>query len=605
MRNSDTVLYSLSEKAKNNEYVFERLYRNLYNVDFYLKALGKTYANTGAGTKGSDGNSIDGFSLEEINNLIELLKEERYQPTPLKRVYINKKNNTKKKRPLGIPSYRDKVVQEIVRMMLESIYEPSFSKYSHGFRPMKSCHTALKQIRDTFKGVNWFIEGDIKGCFDNIDHNILINILKKRINDEKLIRLIYKFLRCGYIEDWKYKNTYSGTPQGGIISPILANVYLNELDMFMESLRKEFDTGDNKKDRKINPKWGSVTYKINKVNNVLKADFSKEKLSELKQLRVDRSKLPYWEPMSKNYKRLQYVRYADDFIIGVIGSKEDAEYIKSRVSEFIKKQLNMELSEDKTLITHSLDRAKFLGYEITKIDSDAMTKDKNGVLKTPFNGMIDLYIPKNTIREWLAKNKIVKDIDSREWRMNHRTRLLGLSDLEIIQIHNSEIRGLYNYYKMAKNVHTHISTLIYALEYSCLGTLANKHKTSKGKIKERYRRGQGWGVEYETSHGKKFMYFFNEPVTRVKSPFFISNLDNTYNLMKIAGARTQLEDRLRANMCELCGYDKSDREYEVHHVKKVKDLKGKEPWEKLMIARKRKTLILCKYCHSNIHKGKR
>lgn len=602
MRNSDTVLCILSEKAKEKEYTFERLYRNLYNPDFYLKAIGKTYSNAGAGTEGSDGTSIDGTSMKDIETIISLMKNEKYQPVPLERIYVDKKGSNKK-RPLGIPAYKDKLVQEVLRLILETIYEPVFSKYSHGFRKDKSCHTALKQIKDTFTGINWFIEGDIKGCFDNIDHSILVNIIRKKIHDEKLIRLIYKFLKCGYIEDWKFHKTYSGTPQGGIISPLLANIYLNELDMFIEKLKEEFDIGHRSKNRKVNKEWARITHQMNKLKKEIENNPSEENKKKLKELRLERANQTYWEPMSSEFKRIQYVRYADDFIIGVIGSKEDSIYIKNRISEFIKERLNMELSDEKTLITNSKNRAKFLGYEITKSSSKSLSKDKNGVLKKNHSGVINLYMPKNTIRNWLAKNKIVKDIDSKEWRMNHRPSLLILTDLEIIEIYNSEIRGLYNYYKMSNNVHTHISTLIYAMEYSCLGTLANKYKASRGKIRNKYRNEKGWGVSYETKEGSKFRFFYNDPITKITNPFPQDKVDDQFNLMTIKGTRTQLEDRLKANKCELCNYDKNDRRYEVHHVNKMKNFKGKESWEIEMIARKRKTLIVCDKCHREIHQG--
>lgn len=213
----------LKTNSMKEDYVFNRIYRNLYNTDFYLTAYSNIYANKGNMTEGSDGLTIDGMSINRFNKLIEKLEDESYQPTPVRRTYIKKKNGGK--RPLGIPSADDKIVQEIIRMLLEAMYEPTFSNNSHGFRPNKSCHTALVQVRNTFTGVKWFVEGDIKSFFDEIDHHILINILRKRIKDEKFIRLIWKFLKAGYMDAGRYYSTYSGTPQGGIISPLLANIY--------------------------------------------------------------------------------------------------------------------------------------------------------------------------------------------------------------------------------------------------------------------------------------------------------------------------------------------------------------------------------------------
>ena len=243
MRSPQNVLESLKSKACNKEYSFQRLYRNLYNPELYYLAYQNIYAKEGNMTEGSDSKTIDGMSAKRIDRLIASLKDHSYHPNPARRTYIQKKNNPQKKRPLGIPSFDDKLLQEVVRMILESIYEGSFSRHSHGFRPSHSCHTALMEVKHKFIGTKWFIEGDIKGCFDNVDHAVLINLLRRRIKDEYFISLIWKFLKAGYMEDWVYHNTYSGTPQGSIISPILANIYLHELDCYMEQLSENFHCG--------------------------------------------------------------------------------------------------------------------------------------------------------------------------------------------------------------------------------------------------------------------------------------------------------------------------------------------------------------------------
>ena len=199
MRNPEKVLNSLSDHSNNSEYKYERLYRILFNRDMYLAAYQKIYANEGNMTKGSDGKNIDGMSLERIDSLIELLKNEKYQPNPSRRVYIRKKDG-KRLRPLGIPAFNDKLVQEVIKMILEAVYEKSFDASSHGFRPKRSCHTALLQIQAKFTGVKWFIEGDIKGFFDNIDHDVMISLLRKRIKDERFLRLIRKFMNAGYLD---------------------------------------------------------------------------------------------------------------------------------------------------------------------------------------------------------------------------------------------------------------------------------------------------------------------------------------------------------------------------------------------------------------------
>ena len=253
MRNIIAVLNSLNSKAGNEVKHYERLYRYLYNEEFYLLAYQNIYASEGNMTAGADGKTIDGMGMDRIRKLIEKVKDHSYQPNPARRTYIEKKNG--KKRPLGIPSFDDKLVQEVVRLILESIYEPTFSNLSHGFRPNRSCHTALQQIQGTFTGVKWFIEGDICGFFDNIDHTVLINILRRRIHDEYFIALLWKFLKAGYMEDWTFHNTYSGTPQGSIISPIMSNVYLNGLDRYMEIYMKEFECGKKRQKSEEYARW--------------------------------------------------------------------------------------------------------------------------------------------------------------------------------------------------------------------------------------------------------------------------------------------------------------------------------------------------------------
>lgn len=214
MRNPIHVLKSLEEKASVRNYKYERLYRNLYNPEFYLLAYANIAKSQGSMTQGADGQTLDNMSLPRINRIIESIRNRTYQPKPAKRKYIPKKNG--KMRPLGITSTDDKLVQEVVRMILEAIYEPTFSDNSHGFRPKRSCHTALLQAKRMFTGVTWVVEGDIHACFDNFDHHVLVELLRKMIADEAFISLIWKFLKAGYMEQWEYNCTYSGVPQGGL-----------------------------------------------------------------------------------------------------------------------------------------------------------------------------------------------------------------------------------------------------------------------------------------------------------------------------------------------------------------------------------------------------
>lgn len=345
MRSPNRVLESLRSKACISNYSYERLYRNLYNPEFYLQAYQNIYATAGNMTKGTDGLTIDGMSTKRIEKLIASLKDYSYQPNPARRTYIPKNSDPKKKRPLGIPSFDDKLLQEVIRMILESIYEGTFSPRSHGFRPKRSCHTALLEIKNRFTGVKWFVEGDIKSCFDNIDHHILVSLLRRRIKDEHFLGLIWKFLKAGYMENWVYHNTLSGTPQGSGISPILANIYLNELDKFMEQYAEKFNAGKKRmRSHAYNRYRGRLDYLRGRkysqdVWETLTDEQKEQAQREIRETRAKMMSVDSADPMDESYRRVVYIRYADDFLIGVIGSKQDAETIKTEVGIFLKNNL--------------------------------------------------------------------------------------------------------------------------------------------------------------------------------------------------------------------------------------------------------------------------
>lgn len=605
MRSPNTVLDSLAKQSKREDYKFERIYRNLYNTEFFLMAYSKIYAKEGNMTQGVDGQTIDGMSLERIERLIDSLKNFSYQPKPSKRVYIPKKNGGK--RPLGIPSFEDKLVQEVVRMLLEAIYERTFSENSHGFRPKRSCHTALSQIKDRFNGAKWFIEGDIKGFFDNINHRKLIDILRRRISDEKFIDLIWKFLKAGYLEAWEYHKTFSGTPQGGIISPILSNIYLNEFDKFMLDYKNGFDKGKGRKRLKEYRTREARLYRANsryKDNwNSMDEEEKEQALQHLDELKNHMMELPYKDPMDKGYKRIQYTRYADDFIIGVIGSKEECQQIKNDISVFLEEELKIELSQEKTLITHSSKRARFLGYDI-KIshDNNTMKYTASGHKQRTRTMSCELLLPHEVWRNKLIEYKAVKiDPKTNEWKSTHRPHLLQNDDLEILTIYNAEIRGLYNYYKLANDVYK-LDGFYHIMQYSMYKTFANKYKCSVKKIINKFSINGHFAVKYETAKGNKVSYFYKDGFKKQQIPSTLYDIDLFSRTRDIIYSRTSLIDRLLANQCEWCL--KTDVVLEIHHIKKLKDLKGKKQWEKRMIERNRKTMALCEKCHVDLHNGR-
>lgn len=597
------MLSSLQNHSSDRSYTFERLYRNLYNRELFLLAYENIYASQGNMTKGTDGKTIDAMSLNRIDGIIASLKDESYQPQPSRRTYIPKKNG--KMRPLGIPSFDDKLLQECVRLLLEAVYEGSFAKNSHGFRPNHSCHTALSQVQVCFTGVKWFVEGDIKGFFDNINHEVMIGILAERIKDEKFLRLIRKFLKAGYLEGWHYRNTYSGTPQGGIISPILANIYLDKLDRYMEELKKRFDKGTERavypETYELEKKRGVIAKKLRNTNSEEERRLLTEKIHE-----IDREKLtmPYSDPFDTSFKRLQYVRYADDFLIGVIGSKEDAIAIKEKVKAFVAETLKLELSDEKTLITHSEKSARFLGYDIYVRRSAATKRNKTGRLCRHLNGTVCLEMPNELMRKKLIEygamtiEKTVHDKDN--WKAKARYYLKDNDDLEILDQYNSEIRGFRNYYRIANNA-AHASSFGYIMQYSMFKTFATKYRTTMRRMITKLRIGKNFGVHFiDKKEKSKTRLFYNEGFARkpLQKNAVVDVIPNTV----MYSSKTSLMARLSAGQCELCG--KTDCEIEIHHVRKLKDLKGKSYWERFMIARNRKTLALCIDCHEQLHNGK-
>jgi group II intron reverse transcriptase/maturase len=584
MRTANTILSVLQERGKNRQGL-ERIYRLLYNRELYIAAYSKLYPNPGNLTPGTTSETIDGMSLEKIDKLIAEVSQERFRWTPVRRHYIPKGNG--KTRPLGIPTWKDKLLQEVIRMLLEAYYEPQFSKYSHGFRPARGCHTALVEINRTWKGTIWFIEGDIKGCFDNIDHTMLINILERQIKDGRFLRLIKELLEAGYLEEWKYHHTYSGTPQGGVVSPLLANIYLNELDQWVES---ELIPGVNKgKRRKENPDYQRVRHQLHNIKY-------RGQQGSIKELLKQRRTLPSQDTDDPDYRRLLYCRYADDTLFGFIGPKQEAEEIKRRITDWIRTNLRLELSQEKTLITHGkTEKASFLGYHIGVLYRDYQLdsrKSRNS------NGRITLRIPQAVIRK--QQNKFMekrKPATMRGWIVD--------SDYDIVVRYQQIYRGLVNFYQLADNL-CHLDALKWTMSGSLLRTLAAKHKTSVQKLADQLRATHEGIACYEVRierEGKKPLIarFGGIPLRVNKQVEIVDEVRVTPR------GRTEIVQRLLAETCEVCG---TSENIEVHHVRKLSDLKKRykgrnmPTWVLWMAKRNRKTLMVCRTCHMAIHAGK-
>ena len=599
MRNPTEVLKHLEQHARSEDYKYERLYRNLYNPDFYLLAYKNIATSQGSMTAGTDGMTLDDMSMARIDRIIAALKDHSYQPTPTRRTYIAKKNNPAKKRPLGIPSTDDRLVQEIIRMTLEAIYEPTFSRYSHGFRPRRSCHTALLQIQTCFSGAKWIVEGDIKACFDSFDHHVLIDLLRKRIADEYFISLMWKFLRAGYMEQWTYHDTYTGAPQGSGMSPILANIYLTELDRFMEEYKQNFDRAPQRA-RKPSREYNRVNWRYKTCKEKLAQEHSEENIRAFRAAQKTQLATLYYPAIDPSFMKIQYNRYADDFIIGVIGSKDDAERVKADLKEFLESRIKLTLSEEKTKVTHSGELVRYLGYDLTVARDYAAKRDEKGVLRRFWYGAVKLYVPRE---KWIGKLqeykafKIVKDADGTErWKPLHRGFLMHRPEIDIISKYNSEIRGIYNFYRLAHNVSV-LNKFAHIMERSMLKTFAAKGNTTINKIRKKHERDGIFGVDYTNKAGRQRCEFHHDGFARKEeaAPAFVDILPQHRKYVK----PNSFASRLKAGVCELCGNQTKD--IRIHMVRTLKELTGKTEAELLMMKRRRKSLALCPLCHEKEH----
>lgn len=588
-------------------------YRLMYNKELWIKAYAKLYPNAGNLTKGTTEETIDGFSLQKIDEIIEQLKASTFRFSPVRRVYIPKSNG--KKRPLGVPNFRDKLVQEVMRMIVNNIYEPVFSDNSHGFREGRSCHTALSQIKNTWKGLTWCIEGDIKGFFDNIDHQILIKMISKKIEDKRFLLLIHNALTSGVMEDWRFNKTYSGTPQGGIISPLLANIYLHEFDLFMEKQVEKFDNGKlrarSKETKTLSSNIYTTRRKIQRMDDRLGHKFWDERSTLVERIRDLKKKgltIPSVDPMDENYRRMKYVRYADDFVIGIAGNKEHAMKIKEIAGRFLEEELALELSEEKTLVTHLENPVPFLGYEFrtwqeVKVKRVKYKNHGQPIKKRTLSGAIKLEIPSKKIKDFALKNNY-GNLD--DFKITHRTRLINNSELEIVMTYNAELRGIANYYKLANNYH-HLDRLFYLAESSFIKTMANKRRSTSAKVANsmrKHKQGVLCLVRYDKKGNEilhQFVRLKDMPKAKGAIKADSTQSDIISNVYKYSG-RTEFEERLLANQCEACGT--TEGQMEVHHIRKLKDLKKKKNLkylERIMIERNRKTLVLCYDCHHKHH----
>ena len=590
-------LEALRKRNADRGWVNFDLYRLLYRPELYEVAYERIKSKPGNMTPGTDGTTLDGFSRTVIADLIESVRDESFQFKPARRTYIPKANG--KTRPLGIPSPRDKVVQEVLRMILEGIYDSPHGAYfldtSHGFRPNRSCHTALREFSTKWTGVTWIIEGDIKSCFDEIDHHTLVDLLRKKVADGRFLNLIWKALRAGYLWGKERRDTLTGSPQGSIISPILANVYLHELDAFIEQLRAKYEKG---RERRRNPEYQRLLkqrrYWLDKTDGV--------PTPAIKELTQQVRSLPSKDPQDPDYVRVRYVRYADDWIVGVIGPRHLAEQIREEIRQFLKDHLKLELSHEKTRITHAkTEEANFLGVRLS------VGKARGAEAKiTPHRSRSGRMFKRRSTG-WFPTLK------APTLRLVARLHQKGFCDAEgfpasqgrwvlhdaeqIIRLYNGILRGLLNYYRFVDNFAS-LWRIQYILRYSLAKTLAHKYRCSMPEI---FRR-----------HGRNLRFQWRLPDDRLRSVEFEENTDwgvRTDAFVTraadpdVLGWHTQMRTRSKLGFpCLVCGATEG---VDMHHLRHIRKMGTAKPtgFAAVMRALNRKQIPVCEGCHVRIHNG--
>lgn len=580
-------LKELIEINKNNlNYQNDKLIHLVSDTKVLILAYEIIKSNPGNSTPGADSTTLDEISLSWFNEVSKELKAGKYKFKPARRVYIPKPGKNTK-RPLTISSPRDKVVQQAIYIILNAIYEPSFLDSSHGSRPNKGTHTALKDIKYKFQGVKWCIEADIESNFPNIDHKILLDLLRLRITCSKFLSLIKKSIKAGYMENEKLFESNKGLFQGNITSPILNNIYLHQLDLFMSKLMESFNSGKNR--RKFSD-YRRIQYLMEKAAGDIPL---------LKKLRKELWKVNSKDPLDPNFRRLYYIRYVDDFVVGVVGSHKNAIEIRDKIEEFLINDLKLVLSPEKTSITHfSKTSIFFLGTFIKgtwEKDKRIITIKKKDRFPTKVK-MTSRVILKAPIEKILEKATLNGFFKKRHGKFipTYVGRCINLDHQDILRYYNSVIRGVLNYYSFANNRKS-LGSFVHGLKLSCARTLALKYKLRRAS--QAYRR---FGNKLKSPDGSVELF-----------------IPSTFKAIKQFSCHIPLPDDVilsnwnrkltRSNLfkrCMICG---SSDNIQMHHVRKVKDLKNKAKKKKMdfftmqMAAINRKQVPLCSSHHIALH----
>lgn len=535
---------------KDKEYTNKDLYRLLCKDVCLIEAYKSIKNNRRTLTPGVGKASLEGFGRERLDKLLLQIQTEKWQPQPARRVMIPKPGR-EEKRFLGVQGPEEKIVQSAVYRILEAIYEPIFEKSSYGFRPQRGCHTALKDISQKYDGISFAIEGDIKGMYDNVNHQTLISLLKKKISDERFIALIWKLLRAGCMDvNQTITKPELGTAQGSILSPMLANIYLHELDIYMKGKVTNTETG---RSEIRTPVFMELAAKRKGLEAKLKAigegktfeNVTKEGLlKELHQLKMQSLNTRAYRDTKP---RMYYHRYADDFIIGISGSRESAETLKSELGEFLQNRLNLNLSLDKTKVTDLRKvAALFLGHEIV-IDTSTRLKKMHVEGKSPFLKRTTGHFVK--LRAPMAKavqRMHLKGFCDGNGKPTPKRNWISQEDNQIIELYNAVLRGWFNYYKGCHYQHR-LGRMWYIMRYSCAMTLASKHKSSISKVFNKH--GKDIEIKYGVTSQPKTIKLFKPDLSEKGRKFYTGkNLRDPYALIAYRTTKSRIDDA-----CSICG----------------------------------------------------
>jgi group II intron reverse transcriptase/maturase len=592
----------LRQANSNRQWKNDDLYRLLYRVDLYILAYERIKSKPGNMTPGTDGETLDGFSIQTILTIIEEMRTEHFRFKPVRTTFIPKANG--KMRKLGIPCVIDKVVQEAMRLILEAIYDSPYGPYfrgtSHGCRPNHSCHTALREFREQWSAVNWLIEGDIHACFDELNHLVLVTTLRKKIHDERFLNLIWKLLNAGYMDlHGREKESLIGSPQGGILSPILANAYLHGLDEFVEGLQAKLEKGKRKQ---RNPAYQRLSHQKSRM--VKRGETKTKEFQRISQLMRTMPTLQLDDP---GFIRIKYLRYADDWIVGIWGNRALAEQIKQEIKTFLHDQLRLTLSEEKTHITHArTEEALFLGTRL-KVGTGAEAK-----LTLQTNRWGKKFKRRSTGWETVMKAplpKLLKRLSDRgfcttEGKPIAKSGWAFLDTEQIILLYSSVNRGIQNYYRFVDNW-SHLQRIQYILHFSLAMTLGRKFNISTPKVFKRFGKRLTYVIKDKGGQEKKTVSFSLNHDWAKNRDAFQSSRHPGIDLI-----RSEMHMRSRSSIakpCCICGDTMDKAQIEMHHVRHLRKLSDKRQatgFNRVLRMLNRKQIPVCKACHDSIHRGK-